>query len=122
MCYFLFVFAKKTKSKIVDEKNIYTARVHSFTKNVDNVISVDKRFLSKNDKILIVDDFLAEGNASLGLIDLCKQAGAEIKGVAIVVEKRFQGGRTKIEQKGIKVLSCASIDHFENGTIVFSKD
>lgn len=116
------VFAKKSASKIVDLNNVYTSKVHSFTKNTNNIICVDKRFLSKNDKILIVDDFLAEGNASLGLIDLCKQAGAEIKGVAIVVEKRFQGGRTKIEQKGIKVLSCASIDYFENGTIVFSKD
>lgn len=116
------VFAKKSASKIVDLNNVYTSKVHSFTKNTNNIICVDKRFLSKNDKILIVDDFLAEGNASLGLIDLCEQAGAEIKGVAIVVEKRFQGGRTKIEQKGIKVLSCASIDHFENGTIVFSKD
>ena len=113
------VFAKKTKSKIVDEKNIYTARVHSFTKNVDNVISVDKRFLSKEDNVLIVDDFLAEGNAAFGLIDLCHQANCKIAGVSVVVEKRFQGGRDRIEHAGIKVVSAASIDHFGNNTVVF---
>lgn len=116
------LFAKKSGSKILDLNNVYTAKVHSFTKNVDNTIYVDKRFLNENDQVLIVDDFLAEGNASLGLIELCEKAKANVIGVAVICEKRFQGGRTRIENKGIKVVSCASIDKFENNSIIFSKD
>ena len=112
------VFAKKSKSKIVDEKNIYTTVVDSFTKGVTNIVSVDKRFLNKDDKCLIVDDFMAEGNAALGLVDLCMQAGASVVGVAIVIEKGFQGGRKRLEDLGIRVESAAIVDHFENGKAV----
>ena len=112
------VFAKKSKSKILDEKNLYTTVVDSFTKGTTNVVSVDKRFLTKDDKCLIVDDFMAEGNAALGLVDLCNQAGATVVGVAIVIEKGFQGGRKRLEEKGIRVESAAIVDHFENGKAV----
>ena len=92
--------------------------VDSFTKGTRSTVSVDKRFLKPGDKCLIVDDFLAEGNASLGLIDLCNQAGAEVVGVAIVIEKGFQNGRKRLEQLGVHVESAAIVDHFENGKVV----
>lgn len=116
--YLPMVFAKKSKSKIVDENNLYTTYVNSFTKGTTNTVCVDKRFLNKDDVILIVDDFLAEGNASLGLIDICKQAGCKVAGVAIVIEKGFQGGREKLESLGYRVESAAIVDHFEAGKAI----
>ena len=113
--YVPLVFAKKSKSKILDERNLYTTVVDSFTKGTTNTVSVDKRFLKKGDRCLIVDDFMAEGNAALGLIDLCEQAGAEVVGVAIVIEKGFQGGRKRVEAKGIRVESAAIVDCFLDG-------
>ena len=113
--YIPLVFAKKSKSKILDLNNLYTTKVDSFTKGVTNNVYVDKKYLSKGDKCLIVDDFLATGNAAIGLIDLCNQAEAEVVGVAIVIEKSFQGGRKRIEDLGIKVESAAIIERFENG-------
>ena len=112
------VFAKKSKSKIVDDNNVYTTIVDSFTKGTSNTVCVDKRFLKPGDKCLIVDDFLAEGNASIGLIDLCKQAGADVVGVAIVIEKGFQNGRKRLEAMGIHVESAAIVDHFEDGKVI----
>ena len=112
------VFAKKSKSKTVDMDKVYKTTIKSFTRGSESIVTVEKPFLTKNDKILIVDDFLAEGNASLGLIDLCKQAGAEVIGVAIVIEKGFQGGREKLENQGIHVESAAIIEKFENGKVV----
>ncbi len=109
------VFAKKSQSKILDKNNVYTSDIYSFTKGNINHCSVDKRFLSQDDKVLIVDDFLAEGNAALGLIDLCNQAKAEVLGVAVVVEKGFQNGRKKLEEKGYKVVSGAIIDKIVDG-------
>ncbi|MCR5462157.1 MAG: xanthine phosphoribosyltransferase [bacterium] len=113
------VFAKKSKSKTVDMNNVYKTEIKSFTRGVESVVTVSKKYLNKGDNILIVDDFLAEGNASLGLVDLCKQAGANVVGVAIVIEKGFQGGRKKLEDLGIRVESAAIIDHFEDGKVVF---
>ena len=105
-------------SDTVDENNLYTTVVDSFTKGTSNTVCVDKRFLKPGDKCLIVDDFLAEGNASIGLIDLCKQAGAEVVGVAIVIEKGFQNGRKRLEKLGVHVESAAIVDHFENGKVI----
>ena len=112
------LFAKKNKSKIVDE-NIYTTKVKSFTKNQVNEIMVSKEYLTENENILIVDDFLAEGNAGLGLIDLCQQAHANIVGFVAVIEKTFQGGRKRIEDKGIEVFSGARIKAFKDNKPVF---
>jgi xanthine phosphoribosyltransferase len=113
------VFAKKSKSKIVDTNNIYTAMVKSFTRGVLSPICIDKRFLKKNERVLIVDDFMAEGNASLGLVDICQQAGAKVVGVAVAIEKSFQGGHAKLESMGIPVVSAADIIGFENGHVIF---
>ncbi|MCQ2798032.1 MAG: xanthine phosphoribosyltransferase [Bacilli bacterium] len=115
------VFAKKTKSAILDYSNAYHAEVKSFTRNTVSEISIDKRFIKEGERVLIVDDFLAEGNASVGLVNLCKDAKADVQGVAVIVEKRFQGGRDRLEAMGIKVVSCASIEKFENNKPVFSK-
>ena len=117
--YLPVVFAKKSKSKVVDENNVYKTLIKSFTRNTVSEVTIDKRFLSPEDRILLVDDFLAEGNAALGLIDLCEQAGAKVVGFATVIDKAFQPGRKIIQDKGIKLVSGASIQKFENGKIVF---
>ena len=112
------LFAKKSKSQTTIDEN-YETEVKSFTRNkVSNVI-VSKKFLKENENILIVDDFLAEGNAALGLIELCNQAHANVVGVAAVIEKTFQGGRSKLEQLGYKVFAGASIKAFEDNKPIF---
>ena len=112
------VFAKKSKSATVGN-DVYTAIVKSFTRNINSQITVANKYLKSSDKVLVVDDFLAEGNASLGLLDLCRQAKAEVTGVAVAVEKRFQGGRDKLEAEGLKVYSGASIKAFKDNKPVF---
>ena len=113
------VFAKKEKSKTVDLSTCYIEEVPSFTHGNVNQVTVDKKFLKPGEKILIADDFLASGAASLGLINICKQAGAEVVGVTALIEKSFQGGRKKIEDLGIKVVSGANIVAFENNVPIF---
>ena len=112
------VFAKKSKSKTVDMREVYQTTIKSFTRGTESVVTVAKNYLNEGDKVLIIDDFLAEGNASLGLIDLCNQAGASVVGVAIVIEKGFQGGRSKLENLGIKVESAAIIEKIEDGKVI----
>ncbi len=109
------VFAKKQLSKIIDMDSTYHAEVKSFTKGSVNNIVIDKRFLKKGEKVLIVDDFLAEGNAANGLINILNQAGCEIVGIAVCIEKRFQGGRKMLEDRGYKVYAAASIEAFKDG-------
>jgi xanthine phosphoribosyltransferase len=116
------VFAKKSKSKIVDQTNIYTANVKSFTRGLVSPITIDKRFLKAGEKVLIVDDFMAEGNASLGLVELCRQAGAQVMGVAVAVEKSFQGGHAKLNALGIPVRSGADIAGFDQGKVIFKDE
>ena len=116
------VFAKKTISRTLDVLNSYTANVKSFTKGTLNQIRIDKKFLKKGERVLIVDDFLASGNAAIGLIEILKQAGCEIVGVSAIIEKRFQGGRKRIEDLGIKVYCPASIDAFVDGKPKFHED
>ena len=112
------VFAKKAKSRTVDG-NVYRTEVHSFTHGNTANVTVAKQYLKPGENVLIVDDFLAEGNASLGLIDLCRQAGATPVGLAIVIEKLFQGGRKRIEKEGIPVFAGASIKAFKDNKPVF---
>lgn len=112
------VFAKKAKPN-TDVGEDYVAEVRSFTKEVVNPIRVSKKFLNKGEKILIIDDFLASGAASLGLLSLIEQAGASCVGVGIVIEKEFQGGRALLEEKGLRVVSLAHITAFDKGEIRF---
>ena len=112
------VFAKKSKSLTVGN-DVYKAEIKSFTRNIQSTVTVANRYLNSGDVILIVDDFLAEGNAALGLLDLCNQAGAKVVGVAVEIEKGFQGGRDKLEALGLKVYSGANVKAFVNNRPVF---
>jgi len=109
------VFAKKAKSINLDGAS-YVTKVESFThKRVYDVI-VSKKFLNAEDKVLIIDDFLANGCAAAGLIDLVKSAGAEIAGVGIVIEKGFQSGGSLLRSKGVRVESLAIIEAMDAAT------
>lgn len=112
------VFAKKGHSATINDQ-LYTSSVHSFTKKVTYNACIKKDYINEGDKILIIDDFLANGHAALGLIDICKQGGATIQGVGIVIEKGFQPGRKAIEATGVQVESLAIIDQFIDGKIKF---
>lgn len=98
---------------------VYSSKVVSYTKNKEYDIKVDKSFLNKDDKILIIDDFLATGQALKGLVDLCNQAGAEVIGIGIAIEKTFQDGGKEFREKGFDVYSQAMIEKFEDGKVVF---
>jgi len=114
------VFAKKSKSINLDG-DMYTAEVESFThKNVNNII-VSKKFLSADDHVLIIDDFLANGCALQGLIQICSQAGASVEGIGIAIEKGFQSGGRMIRNLGYQLESLAIVDAMdaETGTITF---
>lgn len=112
------IFAKKTESKNLDS-NTYESEVYSFTKDKLYKIRVSKRYLSSDDKVLIIDDFLANGKAVIGLNDIVKQAGAELVGVGIVIEKGFQDGGNLLREQGIRVDSLAIIESMQPGKIVF---
>ncbi|MFJ6210354.1 xanthine phosphoribosyltransferase [Lysinibacillus sp. NPDC092081] len=112
------VFARKRKSLTLSD-NLYSSKVHSFTKNETNDISVSRNFLNEDDNILIVDDFLANGEAVKGLLDIAAQAGANVVGVGIVIEKGFQDGGKLLRQQGVRVESLAIVDSLEDGKVTF---
>jgi len=112
------VFAKKTQSRNLD-KETYTYPVFSFTKQETYDIHISKKYLNKDDQILIIDDFLANGQAVEGLINLIEQAGASLAGVGIVIEKGFQNGGKELRAKGIHVESLAIVDRMKDGEIRF---
>ena len=100
---------------------MFKTQVKSFTHGTTYDVIVSKEFLHKTDRILIIDDFLAEGNALLGLIDICRQAGAEVIGCGIAVEKAFQPGSSRIREKGVRVESLAVITSMDGGEIKFQR-
>ncbi len=113
------VFAKKSKSRNI-AGDVYSVVVHSFTHGNDNHVIVSKDFLNPGDRILLIDDFLAQGCALKGLCDLIKSAGAEVVGAGIAIEKAFQPGGDLIRAEGIRVESLAKIKEMhDDGTIVF---
>ena len=113
------LFAKKNKTKNI-AADVYTSKVESYTHGTVYDIIVSKEFLNKNDKVLIIDDFLAQGKALIGLIELVKAAGAEIAGAGIVVEKAFQPGGDYIRSQGIRVESLARVKSMtDDGRIEF---
>lgn len=109
------VFAKKKKPSTME--NMLTTSVYSFTKQRSYEVCVSKDFLHPGDKILFIDDFLANGNAAKGIIDLVNQAGAQLEGMGFLIEKAFQHGGDELRQMGIHVESLAIIDSLENCTI-----
>lgn len=114
------VFAKKSTATNVGD-SVYCAKVHSYTHNMDNNVIVDKRFLRAEDKILIIDDFLANGKALDGLCSIIEQAGATLQGVGIVVEKGFQGAGDRYRAAGIRLESLAIVESMnaETNEVVF---
>jgi xanthine phosphoribosyltransferase len=112
------IFARKRKSLTLIN-DLYSADVYSFTKQETNTISASKDYLASDDVVLIIDDFLANGQAALGLIHLAEQAGASIAGIGIVIEKGFQKGREVVEERGIHVESLAIISELADGKVTF---
>ena len=114
------VFAKKNKTKNI-AGDVYTAQVESFTHGTTYNIMVSKKFLNPGDKVLIVDDFLAIGNALKGLISLVKESGAELVGCGTVIEKGYQHGGDELRAEGIRVESLAIIESMDadKGEVVF---
>lgn len=112
------VFAKKHKSSNVDGQ-VYATVVHSFTHGTDYTVVVSCDYLPAGGKVLLVDDFLAGGNALRGLIDLCRQAGTEVVGAAVAIEKGFQGGGDALRKAGYRVESLALIDSMDDTSIRF---
>lgn len=116
------VFAKKSKSVNLED-DVYIAEVESFTHKCTNNVIVSKKYINKDDNVLIVDDFLANGCALKGLISIVKSAGADIKGIGIAIEKGFQHGGKTIRESGYKLESLAIVDGMcvESGEIIFRK-
>ncbi|MFB6469221.1 xanthine phosphoribosyltransferase [Cytobacillus sp. Hz8] len=112
------VFARKRKSLTLTD-DLLTTTVYSFTKQESNEISVSNKFLQKSDRILVIDDFLANGQAALGLANLVEKAGAQMVGIGIVIEKSFQEGGEKLRKLGFKVESLAEIASLANGKVRF---
>ncbi|WP_339220992.1 xanthine phosphoribosyltransferase [Paenibacillus sp. FSL H8-0332] len=113
-----FIYAKKKKAITLSEA-VYSAPVHSFTRQEDYQISISQKYLGPDDTVLIVDDFLATGAALVGLCDIVAESGAQLAGVGCVIEKSFQEGRGLLEQRGIPVYSLARIASMSPGEIHF---
>ena len=117
------VFAKKSKS-INIEGEMYVAEVESFTHRCKNQVIVSKKFLGPDDHVLIIDDFLANGCALEGLMDIVRQVGGTVEGIGVAIEKGFQGGGDKLRQMGVNLHSLAIIDKMDAATrtIQFRKE
>ena len=111
--------AKKNRTLNISD-DVYSSSAFSYTHKKENAVLVSKEYICDKDVVLIVDDFLASGNACLALYDIARQSGASVAGVACAVEKTYQGGRALLEQKGIKVVSLAKIGEMSDGKITFS--
>lgn len=112
------VFAKKDHSHNQDSQ-LYESEAYSFTKKQPYVMKVSKKYITSVDTVLIIDDFLANGEAVKALIDICHQAKCQIAGVGIVIEKTFQPGRGKIENYNLHIESLARISKMDNGQVTF---
>ena len=116
------VFAKKSRSMNLDG-DLYTSIVHSYTYNVDNVVTLSRQYVHPGDRVLIVDDFMANGKAVQGLMDICGQAGAEVAGIGIAIEKGFQNGGRLLREAGLDLYSLAIVDSMSDaGRISFRAD
>ena len=115
------VFAKKAAPNTMVEE-YYSAQVKSFTKGTVSTARVAKKYLSPQDKVLIIDDFLAHGEAASGLCEILSQAKAEILGIGVIIEKCFQHGRQKLAKYGCPVKALAMVEKIEDGHITFRED
>ena len=115
------IFARKHKSLTLNQ-NMYTADVYSYTKKTTNRISISKKYVDADDKILMIDDFLANGQAVEGLLEIADQAGVQVAGAGIVIEKSFQPGAGELKERGIRVESLAQIQSLSDNKVEFVKD
>ena len=117
------VFAKKSSGSNMD-KDVYFTPIYSYTHSKFNDVVVSKKYLNKNDHVLIIDDFLANGCALEGLMDIVRQAGGTVEGIGVAIEKGFQGGGDKLRQMGVNLHSLAIIDKMDAATrtIQFRKE
>ena len=113
------VFARKKKPSTLNDA-VYWADVFSYSKKVNTTICVEERFLHKDENLLIIDDFVAHGEAVKGMVNIAKQAGCNIVGVGAVVAKTFQGGSSWVKEHGYHFEALANIDSFENGQVHFA--
>lgn len=116
------LFAKKAEPSTLKSEELYETDIHSYTKDKTSRVIVSKKYLSADDKVLIIDDFLANGEAALGLIDLVHQAGGELAGVGICVEKSFQPGRQKLDDAGVDTFSICRVASLKNNVVTFVED
>jgi xanthine phosphoribosyltransferase len=112
------VFARKHRSLILKD-DLLTAQVYSFTKRVESTIAVAARYLGPEDRVLIIDDFLANGQAARGLVSIVRQGGASVAGLGIVIEKSFQPGRGELEAMDLRIESLARIRSLDGGQVAF---
>ena len=115
------VFAKKSNTAVLGSETVQ-AGVYSFTHKTQNTIRIERRYLPEGSRVLIIDDFLADGQAVRGMMSLCEQQKSEVIGVGIAVEKGFQPGGKQLRDEGIHVKSLAIVDRIEDGNIVLRSD
>lgn len=115
------VILKKSTSKILED-NISQTEVASYTKGTEYQLTLNKKYINRNDRVLIIDDFLARGEAAQGAIRLIEAQGAEVVGVGILIEKAFQSGNKALRDKGYTVCSLARIKNLSDGHIEFLED
>lgn len=115
------IFARKQKSLTLTE-DIYVEKVYSFTKQESNEITVSKKFIAPGERVLIVDDFLANGEAAFGLARIVEQAGGTVAGIGIVIEKSFQPGGRLLKEAGYRVESLVRIASLDGGAVTFAED
>lgn len=116
------LFAKKTEPSTLTNDTRYEAMVHSYTKNITSNVIISKEYLDETDSVLIIDDFLANGQAALGLADIVKQSGAKVAGIGICIEKSFQQGHELIKEAGIDLFSICRIQSLDNGEVTFVEE
>ena len=115
------IFARKYQSLTLKD-DLYRSKVFSFTKQTESTIAISNKHINSNDIALVIDDFLANGQAALGLADLIHQANAEVVGIGIVIEKSFQPGRDLLLEKGYRVESLARVKSLDTGVVEFVKE
>ena len=115
------IFARKHKSLTLNN-NMYVADVYSYTKKTTNRISISKKYVAPDDKVLMIDDFLANGQAVEGMLEIAYQAGIQVAGAGIVIEKSFQPGGQELRDRGVRVESLARIKSLADNQIEFEED
>ena len=115
------VYAKKFQTGYIDP-SVYTAEVHSFSMEKSYTIRVSRRYLDEDDRVLLVDDILASGQAILGLLEIASKAGAEIAGIGVAIEKATKDGGDVLRRMGMRVESLVTVDHIEDGRIILAED